>query len=51
MELKYQNDEKERVFGRIKNEFERSNDTTLKNYDDAVSKVNKLDGALKTRNA
>lgn len=32
-------------------EFEKSNEGTLKNYDEAISKVNKLDGALKTKSA
>lgn len=32
-------------------EFERSNESTLKNYDEAVTRANRLDGALKTRNA
>ncbi len=32
-------------------EFEKSNEGTLKNYDEAITKANKLDGAFKTKSA
>lgn len=32
-------------------EFDRSSDNHSKNYDEAVTKANKLDGALRAKNA
>lgn len=51
MELKHQNEEKEKVFARIRVEFEKSNEAALKNYDEVTTKFNKLDGMYKTRNS